>query len=90
MIIKNKYNIGEEVYIFDKKRNAIIKIEISSITKQKDEPLKYNYFYNEEECFITRTSCIEYAKDVLQALCNIKINDLIKENKLKEVDADEL
>lgn len=88
---KSKYLIGEKVYVekdyFDKSnKNHIALIEIESISyDDAAKTYKYNYLYNEDECYPTEVDLLTFLKtkyyqeyeDKITKVCNElkKINE---------------
>lgn len=73
----NKYNIGNKLYYYKREDNKIIDMLVFAITK-KDETseIKYNYLFSESECFTDYYECFKYARHILKAEMEDKLEDL--------------
>lgn len=66
--IINKYNLSDLLYYYNRSNNKIIQFEVSSITfdYERDDDIKYNYFYPEGECYTSLKECYEASCDILE------------------------
>ena len=69
--IINKYNLSDLLYYYNRTQNKIIQFEVSSITfdAEKDDDIKYNYFYPEDECYTSLKECYEASCNILEEHC---------------------
>ena len=50
--VRNKYDINDELYLYNSKENKIIKFTVFAISlAEKDNEVTYNYRYLEHEVF---------------------------------------
>ena len=77
----NIYNLFDTLYYYRMSENKIISFKVFAITCDEagDGKIKYNYLYRQDECFLSRQECYNYAKKILEEKLQSDIKELIND-----------